>query len=212
MSRVEISNMKFGKLTALRETTTNKRYPTWLCQCECGNQKEIPYYNLLSKRRPTLSCGCLRIKKITTHGCWGKNERLYRIWCGMKQRCCNTKSTNYNNYGGRGIKVCEEWESDFGLFYNWAMQNGYNDELTIDRINVDGNYEPSNCKWVTRYQQSINRRDNIFVSFKGKKVFSREIDKEHGFRLGTIARRLREGWDVEEATSVTPSLRNRRKV
>lgn len=211
MSRTNITGMRFGKLVALEETTTNKRKPKWLCQCDCGAKKEIPYYSLCRKDRPTRSCGCIRIEKITKHACWDKNRRLYRIWTAMKQRCYNTKSTEYFLYGGRGINICECWLNDYGAFYEWAMSNGYDEDLTIERNDVNGNYEPQNCRWATRYEQSKNRRTNVYIAYKGRKKIAKEIDKEQGFKCGTIARRLRAGWNEPDAISTEPSLKNSRR-
>lgn len=154
---------RYGKLTVLNRVD-NKRQKNgktqvyWLCQCACGNTTIVRSTCLNSGN--TTSCGCNLNKPIHNHS----RDRIYRIWCSMKQRCNNSKSAWYSYYGGRGIKVCDEWNGrhSFVKFYEWAMNNGYNDELTIDRINNDGNYEPSNCHWITVKEQLKNRR-NFFV-------------------------------------------------
>lgn len=149
-----IKGGKYGKLTALRKT--GKKQGTnniWLCKCDCGNTSEVSTSKL---GKSTFSCGCYRLESRRTHNM--SNTRIYNIWSLMKRRCNNPDANNYEYYGGRGIKVCDEW-LEFVPFYEWAMANGYSDELTIDRINNDGNYEPSNCKWSTNTEQVNNRRN-----------------------------------------------------
>ena len=143
----DLTGQRFGRLTVLERTELK-----WLCKCDCGNKKIVAGGHLVSG--DTKSCGCLRIK----HGM--RNTRLYSIWHGMKERCYNTKHKFYKHYGGRGIKVCEEWKNDFQTFADWALSHGYADNLTIDRIDVNGNYEPSNCQWATNAEQQRNKRNS----------------------------------------------------
>lgn len=160
MSKVkDLTGLKFGRLTVIERVENNKDgRACWLCICECGNQCVKSGKLLL--RGHCNSCGCgeyeNRVKNCTSHRL--SNTRLYNIWCGMKQRCYYTKHKDYHSYGGRGITVCDEWKHDFKAFYDWAVNNGYRDDLTIDRVNVDGNYEPSNCRWATHLEQSKNKR------------------------------------------------------
>lgn len=154
----DLTGQKFGRLMVLqRAETTNKR-TKWLCLCNCGKEVIVEAYNLTKGH--TQSCGCLQreaaSKANSKHGMHG--TRLYRIWNCMHNRCYRKCYHAYKHYGGRGIAMCDEWKSDFQAFAKWALANGYADTLSIDRIDVDGNYSPDNCRWVSMEKQNKNKR------------------------------------------------------
>ena len=133
-----------------------------------------------------------------------RHTRIYNIWRTMRQRCSNPNCINYHNYGGKGIVVCDEWDKSFEVFYEWAMANGYEDGLTIDRINSNGNYEPSNCRWASYKQQANNKTSNRLVEFNGEVHTLGEWASITGIRLATIWNRLKLGWSIEDALTIKP--------
>jgi hypothetical protein len=134
-----------------------------------------------------------------------RDTRLYHIWFGMKARCYNANSENYKHYGGRGIKICDEWKNDFMKFYDWAIHNGYDDSLSIDRIDVNGNYTPDNCRWATAVEQAKNKRKEFVMTltYKNKTMTIKEWSKHLNIKEKTIRKRLESGWSVEK-TLETP--------
>lgn len=164
---VDRKGHKYGRLTVLRQLKKrrgNRVY--WYCRCDCGKHTAVSSGNLSSG--VVKSCGCLSLdistERLTTHGlsideATGDHPKLYRVWTQMRQRCTNPNNHNYKYYGARGIKRCPEWD-DYEKFYEWSMANGYEEGLTIDRIDPDGDYEPSNCRWVDHVVQQNNRRNS----------------------------------------------------
>lgn len=127
------------------------------------------------------------------------NTRLYHIWEGMKRRCKNPKAKNYKNYGGKGISICDEWDRSFEVFYEWAMANGYEDGLTLDRIDVNGNYEPSNCRWASWEEQENNRSNNKYIEYNGQTKTIAEWTRIFGKPRHIVYHRLKRGWSIEKA-------------
>ena len=193
---------RFGKLKVIKlhhieKDKRNRNIEYYLCRCDCGNECIINKIYL--KTKETKSCGCLKkenmkktsqktIKHNKTH------TRLYNIWRNIKQRCFYKINSNYKNYGGRGIEVCDEWldkENGFINFYNWAMDNGYKDDLTIDRIDVNGNYEPNNCRWANLKTQAKNRRNNHIIEYNGEKHCISEWAEILKINYNTLLSRVR---------------------
>ena len=165
---LDLTGRKFGRLTAIKPSGKDSTNHTlWECECECGNHINVVTYSLT--RGSTKSCGCIAKERAKRgdvrrkHG--GCGTRLYRIWKNMKKRCNNPNNPDYIKwYGSRGIKVCDEWNESFECFRDWSLKHGYSEELTIDRIDVNGNYCPENCKWSTAKEQRQNRRDSLCVT------------------------------------------------
>lgn len=142
-------------------------------------------------------------KNAQTHGL--SKTRLHTIWHSMYCRCYYPTTNGYNRYGGREIKVCDEWKKSEGFvnFYNWAIANGYQEDLTLDRIDVNGNYEPSNCRWITKQEQQLNMRSNKYITYKGERKIQAELCREYNVSATTLNDRLKRGWTLEEALTIS---------
>lgn len=156
----DITGRRFGRLVAIERAPNIEKsgysHVAWKCICDCGNEVTVMVHSLV--HGGTKSCGCLqkeRVKQALSKS--NRRCRLYRIWQGMKNRCTNPNGADWGNYGGRGIEVCPEW-MNYENFYNWAISNGYQDSLSIDRVDNNGNYCPQNCRWATAKQQRANQR------------------------------------------------------
>ena len=197
---------KFGRLEVLSRdsdsiSASGKHRVRWLCQCDCGNTVSVLSDNL--KRGKTTSCGCFRVENTkrvkSTHG--DTQSRLYGIWCAMKSRCTNENNAAYKDYGGRGITVCDEWMHNYDAFKSWAIGNGYSDNLTIDRIDNDKSYSPSNCRWVDGVAQANNRRSNRLLTLNGETHNVTEWASILGVSPKTIFNRIYTGYSVDDALS-----------
>lgn len=191
----------FGKWTVieLAEPIKDKKgynVNRWKCRCECGNERLVIGTTLRNGR--STSCGCDAGKRaetakklFTTHN--ESKLRIYKIWSYMRKRCYNENSSNYCNYGGRGISVCDEWNNSYEAFRDWAINNGYEDSLSIDRIDVNGNYEPDNCRWVTDAAQANNRRNTVYYTHDGQTRSVSEWASIYGINYKTLLKRIKSG-------------------
>lgn len=208
----DITQQKFGELTAIRfdhrDNRVNGGQHYWLFRCDCGNEVVLRKNSVISGNTKRCSCCSAKrsAKRNTIHG--GVGTRLYREWAGIIQRCTNPNDTSWNRYGAKGISVCDEWR-DFSSFRDWALSKGYNDNMTIDRINCLGNYEPSNCRWVTVREQANNKEKTIFITFDGERMALSYWADKLGISYHTLYDRLyRLGWSIEKAftTSVRRNI------
>ena len=215
---IDLAGQRFNKLIALY-SISGPRGRLWICKCDCGKiTHPIQSYRL--RTGETKSCGCLLkrhyenlSKAMTIHG-HGK-EKLMGVWYAMVSRCDNKNDKAFPNYGGRGIEVCDEW-CDYMTFYNWANENGYEEGLTIDRIDNDGNYQPCNCKWSDRFEQNNNTRRNKFVTINGESRTLSQWARETGINRSTLKGRLERGVpkeellepvkEIEEVTGIKPKV------
>lgn len=197
----DLTGKKFGELEVVSITDERKHGKVvWLCKCSCGNLTKVISNNL--QNGSTVSCGCYSKKVLEQsrmkHGM--HDSRIYNIYICMKERCYNPKSKSYSEYGGRGIKICDEWlgENGFLNFYDWAMQNGYDDNLTIDRKNVDGDYCRENCRWATHKMQNNNTRRNRIIKYQGQSHSVSEWSQITGINRNTLTARLNKGLPLED--------------
>ena len=192
--RIDLIGQSFSHLFVLNYVgSDNNGHALWNCKCECGKEKVIPAHKLMQGE--VKSCGCMHRKY--SHGL--TNTRLYHIWRTTKARCLDKNAQKYSSYGGRGISICDEWKDNFQAFYEWAMANGYDDDLTIDRIDANGNYEPSNCRWATSKEQANNRRTNRYIEFEGVVHTISEWSDITGITKSALYHRFSRGWSAEKA-------------
>lgn len=220
---VDITGERFGRLVAIEraqnESGSKDRHSLWLCQCDCGKTVLVKLDKL--RGGDTKSCGCYkrdlcaeRIKKFNEahpkarrkHGQSGK--KLYWAYQHMMARCYNETNERFSNYGGRGISVCDEWRKNPTSFIEWSLQNGFCDDLTLDRINVDGNYEPTNCRWVDWKTQRNNKTTSVYITVNGQKLTLALLSEKYGIPLGTVWWRYHNGWTPENIIKPVRGYRN----
>ena len=200
---IDLKGKRFSRLTVIERVENNSRGNTmWRCKCDCGNEIVVRGSCLTSGN--TKSCGCYRydqtVSKNKTHG--KSHTRIYVEWQNMKQRCFDPKDKSYPDYGGRGISICPEWVGEHGAknFISWAYENGYKDDLQIDRIDNNGNYCPENCRWATKKEQANNRRSNILITYNGKTQTLKQWCEELGLDYFSTRQRIRRNhWSIEKA-------------
>lgn len=192
-----------------REYKDDKGDYWFLCKCDCGNEFMTRGMQLGRVK----SCGCMTRKLISdSKRIYNKEDRrLYNVWLSMKNRCYKETYQCYSNYGGRGITVCEEWAKDFNSFRKWAMEHGYmkdakKRECTLDRIDVNGNYEPDNCRWVNMKIQNSNKRNNRFVTYNGETHTISEWGRITDININTLYHRLTNNWNIEDALTNKDNL------
>lgn len=192
----DLIGQRFGSLTVVEYVggKDRKSYNSWLCKCDCGETMVVTASRL--KYGTIKSCGCVTKHKKSMHG--ESRTRLYSIWAGMRYRCSNEHSHIYQYYGGRGISVCTEWENDYKTFSDWAKANGYADNLSIERIDVNGDYCPENCRWASPKEQSNNMRANRVIEWNGEAHTLMEWSRILNISYPTLSSRLAK-WDVERA-------------
>lgn len=195
----DLSGMRFGRLVAIADSgkRTEQGCVIWLCKCDCGNMTNASTSELSVGHKS--SCGCLR------GGIKDEWKRIHSIYHHMKERCLNKNHMFYKNYGGRGIKICDEWEGRHGFlnFKDWALLNGYKDNLTLDRIDHDGDYCPENCRFVDMKTQQNNRRNNFYITMDGEtKTLTQWCEQYDAPYQRTLQRIRRDGWSVEDALFV----------
>lgn len=201
---LDLQGCRFGRLKIVSQAA-NKIMPNgdsrraWFCECDCGNTIVVTTRDL--QKGDVKSCGCLKRevdkKRNYLHGEHGSH--LHNVWVAMRRRCANKKNADYHRYGGRGISVCAEWQDDYIAFRDWAISNGYSSSLTIDRIDVNGDYSPENCRWVTMKDQCNNRSNNAIICSNGISHTISEWAEIVNLPYTTLYMRFRNGWDAERA-------------
>lgn len=201
---IDLTGHKFGNLTVICRAGNNTRQDAmWLCRCDCGNEKVIKGGSLRSGA--TNSCGCGMIKGLEKGWEYKKHgltkTRIYGIWANIKKRTSESATgKSRKDYYDRGIRMCEEWKDDFMSFYKWSMENGYRDDLTIDRKDNNGNYEPSNCRWTSDIEQARNRRSNLNIEYNGEIHTLKEWSEILDFEYEVVRERIqRYGWSIKRA-------------
>ncbi len=201
--KIDMIGKRFGMIVVMSEHSQRSDGLYWNCTCDCGNTF-IRNGSKVRKRNSSSCCGCnirkMLSEKMIKHGL--VRHPLYGIWCNMKARCGRSSHSSYHNYGGRGIKVCDEWLTDFGIFFDWATSNGWHEDLEIDRRDNNRGYSPDNCRMVTKQQNAMNNRRNVLVTYNGRVYNSEQIREVSEVSGSVFTTRLRQGWSVEDAVQV----------
>ena len=197
--KIDLTGKEFGSLTVIRIAVDEPgKKKKWLCRCSCGNECVVSASNLVSghsKQCP--QCGYKAMaKKVTSHGMTG--TKLYGVWNTMKNRCSNPSVKSYRDYGGRGIKVCDEW-LNADTFFKWAKATGYKDGMEIDRIDNNGDYTPKNCRWVTRTENANNKSINKVIEHEGMTKTLADWARYYGVNYKNLSRLLIRGYTMDEA-------------
>lgn len=205
MSRkiVDLTGQRFGKLIVIELNGRSNDNIYWLCQCDCGQIKSVFAGSLM--KGTSKSCGCLKKELKTIHGYC--KSKLYKKWESMKQRVNNPNNIRYKNYGSRGIRIYNEWQ-EFIPFRDWALESGYTDNLTLDRIDVNGNYCPTNCRWITNKEQQNNKTNNINIVYNNKTQTLKQWSEELGMRYSMLLWRIHNNWSIDKAFT-TPTAKRK---
>jgi len=205
--------MRFGRLEAISYSHTRRNYAYWTLKCDCGETIIAPInYCIVGDKK---SCGCLHMEhnksglKRIIHGDakTGNKNPLYILWMNMKNRCYNKNNKSYKNYGLRGISICQEWLNSYLMFKQWALKNGYKKELTIERKNVNGNYESENCCFIELSKQTQNKTNTKYVEYNGEKISIVSLAKYFNVDSYLLRGRLKCGWNIEKALIIPKNER-----
>lgn len=205
-AKKDLTGQRFGQLVVAAEAGVDKHHDVlWRCKCDCGT--EIVIAGRWLREGKKASCGCTKaeLRRYNTR------SRLHRIWQGVKSRCDNPHTASYRKYGAKGITICNEWKDDYAAFKTWALSNGYADNLTIDRIDSEGNYEPSNCRWVGYNVQNNNRSSVPLLYYDGQAHTAAEWAGIVGVKYNTLKSRLKNGWPLERALSESVHIEKTRR-
>lgn len=209
----DLTERRFGRFIVIKRAENHikpngGKSTMWLCRCDCGNERVVNANSLLIG--DSKSCGCLNSEIVSarfkTHG--KTRTRLYRTWTGIKSRCYNKNENAYKYYGAKGIAMCDEWKNSFENFCVWAVENGYSDELTIDRIGLWGNYEPCNCRWANKITQANNKSNNCFLQYEGELKTIAQWSRQFNVDPKVVSKRLKRGWGVKDALEVALDKRH----
>lgn len=199
----DLTGQRFGRLTVIERAETTNVSTRWKCICDCGNECTVIAQNL--KRGHTISCGCYReeVRPLQQFKHGYRHTKIYGVYCGMKDRCYNPNNPRYKDWGGRGITICDEWLKNPQAFCEWAYSNGYKEdaaygECTIDRIDTNGNYEPSNCRWITNEEQQRNKRNSIKMEYNGETHTMREWAEILNIPYNKITMAHRKGKSIKD--------------